>query len=142
MYAFAGNVFGSSRLGRYTFNNSSAVGKTIGVPFAAFLLGYPDSTNLADVLAPDMNGRGNAYAFYVQDDWKVTSSLTVNFGLRYEYHPMLRDRFENTAHSFAGLSTRASMAAMFVAQSWFRHSMRSTTMCLQASAQEFHHCRF
>lgn len=97
MYAFAGNVFGSSRLGRYTFNNSSAVGKTIGVPFAAFLLGYPDSTNLADVLAPDMNGRGNAYAFYVQDDWKVTNSLTVNFGLRYEYHPMLRDKFQNSA---------------------------------------------
>ena len=97
MYAFAGNVFGSSRLGRYTFNNGSAVGKTIGVPFAAFLLGYPDSTNLSDVLAPDMNGRGNAWAYYVQDDWKVTSSLTLNFGLRYEYHPMLRDKYENSA---------------------------------------------
>jgi hypothetical protein len=97
MYAYAGNVFGSSRLGRYTFNGSSAVGKNVGVPFASFLLGYPDSTTVSDVLAPDMNGRGNAYAVYVQDDWKLTSSLTLNFGLRYEYHPMLRDKYENSA---------------------------------------------
>ncbi|WP_187143416.1 TonB-dependent receptor [Terriglobus albidus] len=97
MYAYSSNVFGSTRLGRYTFNGSSAVGKTIAVPMASFLLGIPDSTNLADVLAPDMNGRGNAYAMYVQDDWKITSTLTLNFGLRYEYHPMLRDKYENSA---------------------------------------------
>ncbi|CAN5499810.1 hypothetical protein BH10ACI4_BH10ACI4_35590 [soil metagenome] len=97
MYAFAGNVFGSSRLGRYTFNSTNVVGKTIGVPFAGFLLGVPDTVTVSDVLLPDMNGRGNAYAFYAQDDWKITNSLTLNFGLRYEYHPMLRDKFENSA---------------------------------------------
>jgi len=97
MYAYASNVFGSWRLGRYYFNKASAVGTTVGVPFASFLLGYPDQTQTADVLAPDMNGRGNAYAFYVQDDWKVTPDLTLNFGLRYEYHPMLRDKYENSA---------------------------------------------
>lgn len=97
MYAYSSNVFGSSRLGRYTFNGTSAVGKTVGNPFAEFLLGVPDSVTLSDVLAPDMNGRGNAYAFYMQDDWKVNDSLTVNFGLRYEYHPMLRDKYSNSA---------------------------------------------
>ncbi len=101
MYAYAGNVFGSSRLGRYVFNGSSTVGKKVGVPFASFLVGYPDSTTVSDVLAPDMNGRGNAYAVYVQDDWKITSSLTLNFGLRYEYHPMLRDKYENSAQFLA-----------------------------------------
>jgi hypothetical protein len=97
MYAYAGNVFGSSRLGRYVFNKSSKVGAKVGVPFASFLLGLPDTTTVSDVLAPDMNGRGNAYAIYAQDDWKITNSLTLNFGLRYEYHPMLRDKFENSA---------------------------------------------
>jgi len=53
MYAYAGNVFGSQRLGRYTFNGGSKdVGTKIGSPMASFLLGYPDSTTLSDVLRP------------------------------------------------------------------------------------------
>ena len=110
MYAYAGNVFGSSRLGRYAFNRSSTVGKKVGVPFASFLLGLPDTTTVSDVLAPDMNGRGNAYAIYAQDDWKITNSLTLNFGLRYEYHPMLRDKFENSAQFLPDVYTNVNGA--------------------------------
>ncbi|WP_263383083.1 TonB-dependent receptor [Granulicella arctica] len=98
LYAHASNVFGSSRLGQYSFTGSSAPGKVIAKPFASFLQGIPDSTTLSDVLAPDLNGRGNAYAVYLQDDWKLTNNLTLNFGLRYEYHPVLTDKFQNSAN--------------------------------------------
>jgi len=43
-----------------------------------------------------MNGLGYAWGFYGQDDWKVTPSLTINLGLRYELHPPLHDTGYNT----------------------------------------------
>ena len=91
------NVFASIRLGSYSFNNS-VTGPAIGNPFAAFLLGIPDSDRIGTVLAPDSNGYSSSYAFYGQDDWKVTSRLTINYGLRWEYHPMFNDANYNTAN--------------------------------------------
>jgi hypothetical protein len=91
------NVFASQRLGSYTFNNS-VTKASIGNAYTAFLLGIPDSDSLATVLNPDTNGYGNSYALYAQDDWKVTSRLTVNYGLRWEYHPMFQDHYNNTAN--------------------------------------------
>jgi hypothetical protein len=91
------NVFASQRLGAYTFNNS-VTKASIGNAYLAFLLGIPDSDSLATVLNPDTNGYGNSYALYAQDDWKVTSRLTINYGLRWEYHPMFQDHYNNTAN--------------------------------------------
>jgi Carboxypeptidase regulatory-like domain len=91
------NVFASTRLGSYTFNNS-VTKASIGNAYTAFLLGIPDSDSLATVLNPDTNGYGNSYALYAQDDWKVTSRLTINYGLRWEYHPMFQDHYNNTAN--------------------------------------------
>jgi hypothetical protein len=91
------DVFGTLWLGRYTFNNSTTRA-TIGNPFAAFLQGVPDATTIATVTSPDTQGWGNAYALYVQDDWKVTPRLTINYGLRWEYHPMMEDHLYNVAN--------------------------------------------
>ena len=88
------SVFDSLWLGRYNFTNS-VIGSTIGNPYAAFLLGVPSSDTISTVNYPDTNAFGNAYAFYAQDDWKVTPRLTINYGVRYEYHPMFEDRNYN-----------------------------------------------
>jgi hypothetical protein len=92
------NVFASGRMGSYTFNNSSVTSGTIGSPFAAFLLGIPDQTGLTTVTAPDTDGFGNSYATYIQDDWKVTSRFTLNYGLRWEYHPNFGDHYNNISN--------------------------------------------
>ena len=92
------NVFASGRMGSYTFNNSSVTSSTIGSPFASFLLGIPDTTGLSTVTAPDTDGYGNSYAFYIQDDWKVTPRLTLNYGLRWEYHPNFGDHLLNISN--------------------------------------------
>ena len=74
------DAFGFDFLGVYTFNNS--VTSAIGNPYAAFLLGIPDSDTLARCIQPDTQGYATSYALYVQDDWKVTPRLTINYGLR------------------------------------------------------------
>ena len=67
-------------------------------PFAGFLLGYPDATTIASVINPDTDAYSNHYALFAQDDWKVSQSLTINYGLRWEYHPGFRDKNDNLAN--------------------------------------------
>jgi hypothetical protein len=97
MTAYFSNVFAGSRAGSYTFNNS-VTSSLIGNAYASFLLGIPDSTGLATVKNPDTASYGNSYALYMQDDWKVTPRLTVNYGLRWEYHPAFNDSRNNLAN--------------------------------------------
>ncbi len=94
-------VFSDDRLGNYQFNGSATsalLGNGSGTPFASFLLGYPDSTTIGTVINPDTYAYAMHYAVFGQDDWKVSSRLTVNFGLRWEYHPSFHDHNQNLAN--------------------------------------------
>jgi hypothetical protein len=105
------NVYGNYRSGWYVFDGSSSVGQTIGDPYTAFLLGYPDYTEVSSTNKPAMNGVGYAYSFFAQDDWKITPRFTLNLGLRYELHPPIRDTDYNTAvfdPSYNGAGTDGS----------------------------------
>ena len=57
-----------------------------GFDFASFLLGLPSSSGI-DVPGPNSVVRYGTYAAYIQDDWRVSDKLTVNFGLRWEHTP-------------------------------------------------------
>jgi outer membrane receptor protein involved in Fe transport len=78
----------TGQLGGYGFD----VGFT-GSPVADMLLGYYSSAALFQPAAFSVPGQaGNPREFnfkyiapYIQDDWKVTPSLTLNLGLRWDY---------------------------------------------------------
>jgi Carboxypeptidase regulatory-like domain len=91
--AYFSNVFSTDRVGQYTFNGSVS-----GMnPFEAFLLGIPDRTVIGEVTTPDTNAHAFHYGAFAQDDWKATAHLTINFGMRWEYHPPFTDGFNNLA---------------------------------------------
>jgi len=91
--AYFSNNSASGRMGVYTFNDSV----THLNAYEAFLQGIPDSTSITEVTTPDSNAYATHYAFFVQDDWKVTPHLTINYGLRWEYHRPFGDTFNNQA---------------------------------------------
>jgi hypothetical protein len=66
--------------GVYTQNPQSRAGT--GNPVADFLLGYTSSSSVST--RSDSESRQHIYDGYVQDDWRATSHLTINAGIRYE----------------------------------------------------------
>jgi hypothetical protein len=65
--------------GNFTFNGAST-----GSDFGGFLLGIPDTSAIAFGNA-DKYFRASTYDAYFTDDWRVSPSLTLNAGGRWEY---------------------------------------------------------
>ena len=113
----SGNAFGGMSLGAFTFNrNITSSTPTVASPaaaaggnaFASFLLGYPafNATNVTaggsatTFSAPATHWRGNYYAGFLQDDWRVTSAWTVNLGIRWDYEAPVSERDNLTNFGF------------------------------------------
>ena len=64
------------------FNSTGSLVTTTGLGYASYLLGLVDSSVVTQNSVAETGGRYKTYAFYVQDDFKVSSRLTLNLGLR------------------------------------------------------------
>ena len=90
-----GTIVGNGR-GSYTFSAQSTA-PTTGYAFADLLLGLPTSTARSP-LSPRIYDRTGIYAGYAQDDWKISSRLTLNLGFRYEYNLPTFERYNSLSN--------------------------------------------
>ena len=81
--------FSSGQTGQPLYGGTLPGGTTIGHPFASFLLGQFNSANISNVQAPQY--RKSSWAFYVQDTWKVSRKLTLDYGIRYDLQKPQRE---------------------------------------------------
>jgi hypothetical protein len=89
----------------YTFNPTYTRGPLDNSPngpngqaLASFLFGIPasGSVDLNDSIAQS----SRFYAFFVQDDWRISRKLTLNAGLRWELETPVTERFNRSAADF------------------------------------------
>jgi hypothetical protein len=77
-FTFSGNETGLPYL-----QSTTTGGGTIGNPYASFLLGSADSASVSNISDPQW--RRHAFALFLQDTWRVTSKLTIDYGLRWDW---------------------------------------------------------
>ena len=79
-----GNASGGfSFSGQFAAGPGLTAGTGFGHDLATFLLGLPNDGSV-EIRSPG-DVRGNYQAVFVQDDWRVSPSLTLNLGFRYDF---------------------------------------------------------
>lgn len=71
--------------------NPLVASSTAGYGAASFLLGLPSTGDA--FYTTDTSVASNYSAVFFQDDWKATSRLTFNLGLRWEYEGPVKERY-------------------------------------------------
>jgi len=112
--------FGSPS-GQYSFSQSwtqrdpNQGSSTAGFGLASLLIGVPDSGSVSHDPTPESSS--SYWAFYVQDDWKVTQKLTLNLGYRYDFDMPRTERFDRL--SLFDFEARSPLADVVPANPFF-----------------------
>ncbi|MGC1783098.1 MAG: TonB-dependent receptor [Acidobacteriaceae bacterium] len=76
-----------------------------GNDFASLLLGWGDPGGSGINVTQSVADKSKETAFYIEDNWRATSKLTLNLGLRYQWDTPYTERHNNSQFSdFAGNS--------------------------------------
>ena len=99
------NIRPESAAGSYTFGRNwsqadpQRADALSGNEIATFLLGHPTSGFVNRNMDPAYQNK--YWALFFQDDWKLSSKLTVNVGLRWDYEGPIYERYNRMIRGFA-----------------------------------------
>jgi hypothetical protein len=100
------SAVGTAGTGDFTFNPlfsqadpfNVRSSDTSGTAMASVLLGLPNSGSLG--FTSPLSMQHHYLAGFVQDDWKATKRLTLNFGVRYELETPWTERYNRVSYGF------------------------------------------
>jgi hypothetical protein len=81
--------------GEPSTNGQSLSGGVIGFPYASFMLGLVDSASVRPPYA--VQYRKSTYSLFLQDTWKITSRITLDYGLRWDYFEDAHELYNRTS---------------------------------------------
>ncbi|HEY2018862.1 MAG TPA: TonB-dependent receptor, partial [Bryobacteraceae bacterium] len=85
-----GFVFNGTLTGSPSVNGGVATGT--GYDLADFLLGYPDTASIAYGNA-DKYFRASWFDLLLNDDWRISTKLSLNFGVRWDYQVPANEQY-------------------------------------------------
>jgi hypothetical protein len=88
-------TFSAAETGQPYLNSTTLKGGTVGFPYASFLLGLVDQFNIVPPNSPKFGKQ--QWALFIQDSWKVTRKLTLDYGLRWDYGTYLKEQYGRLA---------------------------------------------
>lgn len=107
----------------YMTSGSGAAAIPFGSSFASFLFGLPTS-GTQTIATPALYNAGY-FAGFVQDDWRVLPSLTLNIGLRIEHETPI---YESGNHAVVSFDPNATNSATSGAIAAYTASYSATKM--------------
>jgi hypothetical protein len=98
-----GNIHQSNnQSGTFNFDRSTtSLSGTGGSPVAGFLLGAASGASVDRRIVGAWYPRQTVFALHANDSWKITTKLTLNYGLRWDYYTPSREKYDH--FSFADL---------------------------------------
>lgn len=96
-----------------------------GNDLASLLIGWPNDDSYVQVVK-SVADRSAQTSFYVEDNWRATSKLTLNLGLRYQWNTPYTERDNNT--QFSDFTGDSGISVPGLAQYGHSGSLLGTTI--------------